>query len=249
MVTGEVDLPTYERLLLEALRSLSIDSGLATAPSASGGNTLTDASKNWAPNIHINRLVKIIKGQGEGQIGIIQTNSPNTLTVRSVWIEAILPGAAYMIMDVDSAQVLRDVLGGGANIDAANPLPVDTSPGIKTTETILTVANLAAAATSVIGDCTSIDLRNAPGTLALTVVATYNGAAVQGLRVHVRTSPDDTNWDSEDWDTWLAGFTAGADLRETENYNTDPLFLRVLIENLDVAQAITALTVIASVGV
>ncbi len=143
----------------------------------------------------------------------------------------------------------RALVVGGADISAANPLPVDTSPGAKTATTVLTVANLALGATTLIGDCASIDLSGGPPTLALTIEATYNAIATLGIRVHVRTSYDDVNWDSEDWDAWNPTFTAGATIRQTNHYDTGPMYVKVLVENLDAAQAVTDVEVIATVGV
>lgn len=145
-------------------------------------------------------------------------------------------------------RVLRAVFGGGADISAANPLPVDTSPGAKTATTALDEATIAAGATTVIGDCADIDLSGGPPTLAITVEATYNAAATLGIRVHVRSSYDGASWDTEDFDVWDAGFTAGATIRETRHYDTDPMMLRVLIENLDGAQAVTDVRVISTAG-
>lgn len=144
--------------------------------------------------------------------------------------------------------ILRGVIGGGADISPANPVPVDVSPGAKTATTILTVANLPAGATTLIGACASIDLSGGPPTLALTIEATYNAAAALGIRIHVRTSYDDVNWDSEDWDAWNPTFTAGAAIRQTRHYDTSPMYVRVLVENLDAGQAVTNIAVIATVG-
>jgi len=244
-----VELPSSEALIAEALQKLAIDSGTVSSSVAAGGNSITVSSKNWTTDVHKYRLIKIIKGQGAGQAAYIQANSNASLIIYGNWLETIGAGAAYVILNVDIARIIRDTLGGGANISATNPLPVDTSPGVKTIQQIITLANLAAGATSTLANCTALDLRNSPDTLALTIVATYNALATLGLRVHVRTSPDNVNWDSEDYDVWTAGFTAGATLRETENYQTDPMYLRVLIENLDPLRAITNISVVASVGV
>lgn len=241
-------LPSFEQAVIDALNRLAIDAGTVTSVSPIGSNQLADTSKAWPPNIHRNRIVKVIIGQGAGQSAYIQGNSSNSLISRSLWVQAVGIGAVYVILSADYEQMLRDVLGGGSNISATNPLPVDITAAPKTTQTILTLANLAAGATSLITQGNSLDLRGGPGSLALTVVATYNAAATLGLRVHIRTSPDNTNWDSEDWDAWTAGFTAGVTIRETENYVTDPMYLRILIENLDPARAITNISVIASVG-
>lgn len=220
------------------------------------------------------------------------------------------------------SRVLRAVFGGGADIDATNPLPVDITPGVKTATTVLDEATIAAGATTALGDCTAINLTHGPATLAITVEATYNGAAVQGIRIHVRTSPTNSatgthtaaphatimtdanahfqvnelvgltivnvtdgssgvitantattvtvaalaggmlnqwstndvytiagaNYDTEDWDAWSAAFTAGASIRQTKHYDVSPAYVKVLVENLDAAQAVTDVRVISTVG-
>lgn len=87
------------------------------------------------------------------------------------------------------ADIVRTVFGGGSNINAANPLPVDTSPGSKSVTTILEQAAIAAAATTVLENCAAIDLTGGPSTLSLTIKAIYNAAATLGIRLHILTSP------------------------------------------------------------
>jgi len=218
--------------------------------------------------------------------------------------------------------ILRAVFGGGADISAANPLPVDISPGNKTVATILDEAAIAAATTTGLVNCAAIDLRSGPDTLALTIKGRYNAAAVAGIRVHVRTSPTNqasgthpgavnpvvmtdpaahfivnelvgltinnvtdgssgvitantettvtvaalaggvtnqwnpgdaytipgADYDTADWDVWTPAFAAGLPVRQTEHYDTDPAYIKVLVENLDVAQTVTDVEVIATRG-
>ncbi len=227
-----------------------------------------------------------------------------------------------MFEDV-AKRILRVVFGGGSDIDATNPLPVDTSPGVKTATTILDEATIALGATTALIDCAAVDLSGGPLTLALTIKARYNAAAVLGIRIHVITSPtndaagvhtaaasatvmtdanahfivnelvgltieNDTDgssgvitantettvtvaalaggtlnqwstndvfsiegadYDTEDWDVWNPAFAADGILRQTNHYDTDPMYLKVLVENLDAAQAVTDVEVIATVGV
>lgn len=143
-------------------------------------------------------------------------------------------------------RILQGVFGGGADISSSNPLPVDTSPGAKTATTVLDVASIAAGATTAIGDCANIDLSGGPRTLTVTVEATYNAAATAGITIHVRSSYDGTNWDTQDWDSWYADFSAGVTIRQTRDYDTAPMYLRVLIQNLDGAQAVTDVKIIAT---
>lgn len=86
-------------------------------------------------------------------------------------------------------RALRLVFGGGAAISAANPLPVDLTPGDKTVSTILNRASIALSTTTTLAHCIAINLLNGPIYLTLTVKARYNAAAVAGIRIHVRTSP------------------------------------------------------------
>lgn len=243
-----ISLPTYEEVLTKAIVLLAVDSGEVSNPAAAGSNSLIDSSKAWAANMHINRIVKIVSGAGKGQQAFILGNTQNALIIGGTWFLGVEAGSRYVVINADYAQILRDVFGGGINISAANPLPVDISPGLKAATQIISLATLAAGATSVLANCVALDLRLGPPGLAITVAATYNAAATAGLRVHIRTSYDNINWDTEDWDTWLAGFTAGATIRQTEHYDADPMYLRVLIENLDAVQAITNILVFASVG-
>ncbi len=140
----------------------------------------------------------------------------------------------------------RALVVNGADVSSANPLPVDTTPGAKAAVGILDEASIAALAITVLGDCAAIDLSGTPLTLALTVEATYDALATAGIKVHVRSSYDGIVYDTQDWDSWTVGFTAGGSIRETRNYDTDPMYLKVLIENLDPAQAVTNVLVIAT---
>ncbi len=148
---------------------------------------------------------------------------------------------------MDIRKAIRNALGGGNDISAANPLPVDTSPGAKTATTILNEDSIDDSTTTALADCEAIDLSDGEHTLALTIEATY-GAATQGIKIHVRTSPDGTNWDTIDWDSFAPSFTAGATIRQTKHYDVSPYAIKVLVENLDPAVAVTAVKIIATVG-
>ena len=152
------------------------------------------------------------------------------------------------MFEATARRVLRLVFGSGADISPANPLPVDTSPGAKTATTVLDEATIAAGATTALGDCAAIDLSSGPATLAIIVEATYNGAAAQGIKIHVRTSHDGTNWDTIDWDSWTPSFTTGVTIRQTKHYDVSPYAVKVLVENLDPARPVTAVKIIATVG-
>jgi len=113
---------------------------------------------------------------------------------------------------------------------------------------MLTLSSLAASETSTLANCLEISLDQVER-LAITVECTYSEAARAGIRVHIRTSVDNINWDTEDWDSWtLTGFAPGATIRQTKHYDPDVRFLKVLIENLDRAHPVTDIKVTAVLG-
>ncbi|MBU0847450.1 hypothetical protein KKH23_09730 [Patescibacteria group bacterium] len=218
------------------------------------------------------------------------------------------------------AEVLRDivraVLGGGADISSLNPLPVTETAGGKGLSEVLNQATIAAGVTTTLNDCMGLNLGYCQRTLALTVEAMYDALATAGIRVHVISSYGDSEggthtgamgaavltdaaahfpipnglvgltvnnstdgssgvitantintvtavlaggtanvwntddvyyingagYDTADFDTWSPAFAAGTFIRQTKPYLSDPGYLKVLIENLDLLQAVTVVT-------
>lgn len=219
-------------------------------------------------------------------------------------------------------RLLQAVFGGGSDISAANPLPVDTSPGAKTVTVVLDEAIIAAPSVTLLINCDAINLSHGPNTLAITIKTTYQAGAVAGARVHVITSPTNSasgthtaapsatvmtdaaahlqagelvgltivnvtdgssgvitantettvtvaalaggtlnqwtvadvytiegaDYDTDDWDTWNPGFAANTSIIQTKTYDACPMYVKVLIENQDAAQALFDTEVIVTVG-
>lgn len=145
-------------------------------------------------------------------------------------------------------RILQTFAGGGANISAANPLPVDTSPGAKTVTEVLNEAVIGAAATTVIGDCADIDMSEGAGSLALTIGMTYDVAATQGIRVHFRASYDGVTFDTQDYYTWTPDFLINTAMIQTIGMETDVYILRALVENLDPLVTVTLVTLTSTLG-
>ena len=73
--------------------------------------------------------------------------------------------------------------------------------------------------------------------------ATTITAALAGGTANVWNTGDNywitgAGYDTEDFDTWPPGFTAGAFIQETKCYESDPHSLKILVENLDVGQSV-----------
>jgi len=129
------------------------------------------------------------------------------------------------------------------------PVPSTFKLPAKSTSTILSEASIAAATTTVFANCTAVNLSSGKWTVALTIAVTYNALATRGIRVHPRSSYDNSNYDTEDWTTfWDPQFTAGATIRETLIYYTDVNYIKVLVENLDPIQTVTNVKVTATIG-
>lgn len=101
-----------------------VDSGRVTTPASAGTNVLNDNTKNWSPNVHQNKQVRIVSGPGVGQFAHIESNTQTTLVIRGLWTVGLNTQSQYVILGLNFAQILRDVLGGGSNISVANPLEV-----------------------------------------------------------------------------------------------------------------------------
>jgi hypothetical protein len=118
---------------------------------------------------------------------------------------------------------------------------------LKFTYRPLRLSSVAAGATTTLDNCAPIDTRRAKS-LALTVTCTYDAAATAGIRVHIRTSvqPYD-NYDTADYITQDMPFTAGQTVRSTLIPNISPRYLKVLVENLDTAHAVSNVSVDATI--
>lgn len=141
-------------------------------------------------------------------------------------------------------------LPGGVKPEAGTPYAIKRiglTAYAKVATKIIDLSSLAAGATSALTDCTAINLKVGPTALALTIACTFDALATQGIKVHVRSSYDGTNYDTQDFDAWTPNFTAGASIRVTKVYDVSPAYIKVLVENLDPAKAVTAVSVNSTV--
>jgi len=108
--------------------------------------------------------------------------------------------------------------------------------GEKRTYPVLTMSSLAGGNSTSVGwggDCTEIPLEGVD-TLNLMVELTYDASATAdpGARIHLRSSSDGVDYDTQDYTSFDVALDAGATVRKTANITPDPEFLQVKVENL-----------------
>lgn len=90
------------------------------------------------------------------------------------------------MLEAVALRVLRAVFGGGSDIDAANPLPVDTSPGNKVVDIIVDDAIVGVGATSALTDCllTGAHTAAAHATVMTDANAHFRDSSLIGLTIN-----------------------------------------------------------------
>ena len=111
---------------------------------------------------------------------------------------------------------------------------------------MVNLASLPEGTSSTLTDCQPLYLGTAKH-LALTIECTYNAAAIQGMKVHIISSPDGINFDTADLYTFDNDLVPGGVGRKTITIEPDVRFLKVLVENPD-ATPITNVRVTATIG-
>jgi hypothetical protein len=99
---------------------------------------------------------------------------------------------------------------------------------------------------TLLADCASIFLQTLTSLIfTVTVKALVQAYASQGIRVHLRTSVDNINWDTVDYDYWDVDFTYSTVdqvIQQTKTYDMTPIYAKLLVENLDSTYAIIGVT-------
>lgn len=119
--------------------------------------------------------------------------------------------------------------------------------------TILTDANAHWVANRLVGLTVYNVTDGSLGVITANTINTATVAALAGGTANAWATDDvysipGADYDTEDWDTWNPAFAANLPVVQTKVYEVDPMYLKVLVENLDAGVAVTIVEVIATVG-
>jgi hypothetical protein len=110
---------------------------------------------------------------------------------------------------------------------------------------VLNMDMLAAGESTPLGHSPALGLDTVDG-CALTIECKYSSNAEQGVRLHVRSSYDGFNYDTEDLFTFDSAFQPGGLSRKTFEVDTGVRFIKVMLENLDENGQVTNVKVTAT---
>ena len=134
--------------------------------------------------------------------------------------------------------------------------PTNSASGAHTAanhNTVMTDANAHFVASELIGLTIQNTTDGSSGIVTANAATTVTVAALAGGTNNRWTTGDvyaiaGADYDTDDWYSWTLAFAAGAVLRETKYYDVSPMYVKVLVENLDGGQTVTDVEVISAIG-
>lgn len=139
--------------------------------------TLTDASKNWIPNMFVNCRIRIVSGTGLGNESVITANTTNTVTVAS-WANAT--------PDTTSKYEILDTFGIATSAGSSTTTFTDTAKNWQTN--YLAGKRIRFISGSGIGNEYTIN-SNTTTTLTLSSSATFEAVAANGTQYVIYDVP------------------------------------------------------------
>ena len=112
---------------------------------------------------------------------------------------------------------------------------------------VLNIESLDAGKKTVLPDSPPLSLGNITR-LALTVNCTYSENASKGIRIHVKSSPDNFNYDSADLYTLDCVFEPDQTVQKTFELRANVQFIKLLVENLDYSEKVFEVQITATLG-
>lgn len=228
---------------------------------------MTDANAHFRDSSLIGLT---INNDTDGSTGVITANTKTTVTavlvggVANQWALAdaytivgagldMVEGSSTLALTVDARYNAAAVAGMTVHVITS---PTGSATGIHTAANnavVMTDANAHFIANALIGLRINNVADGSSGVVTANTETTVTVAALVGGVLNQWTTLDTyaipgADYDTEDWDSWNPAFAANAVLQQTEHYDTAPAYIKVLIENLDLAQTITDITVRATRG-
>ena len=112
---------------------------------------------------------------------------------------------------------------------------------------VVSIDSLGAGTCSELAACPPISLTRVSD-VALTVECSYHADAKAGLKAHVRASCDGINCDTEDLCVFDVPLAAGQRVSKTVEMDAKVMYIKVILENPDEAQAVIDVKVTATLG-
>lgn len=107
--TGEL-LPTSFEAVVEALKRTVLDYGVVASIHVPGNDGLDDKIKKWEVDLYKDCVVRIVYGAGVGQASTIDSNSLDSLKVRTPWTAKIDQTSIYVIYHPKVSSEIIEVL-------------------------------------------------------------------------------------------------------------------------------------------
>ena len=112
---------------------------------------------------------------------------------------------------------------------------------------VLQFESLAAGKTSSLSDSPPVSLSNI-SRLSLTIRCKYSEKAKKGIRIHVKSSPDNFSFDTADLYTLDCDFEPGQVVQKTFELRANVQFIKVCVENMDNSESVSDINLIATLG-
>lgn len=112
---------------------------------------------------------------------------------------------------------------------------------------VLEIKSLALGKTIPLSDSPPLNLGNITKA-SITVKCTYSEKAKKSIRIHVKSSPDNLNYDSVDLYMHDCDFEAGMTMQETFELKANVQFIKILVENMDNSESVSDIKITATLG-
>ncbi len=112
---------------------------------------------------------------------------------------------------------------------------------------ILEIKSLEAGGETSLSDSPPLNICNITK-LSITSKCTYSEKAIKGIRIHIKSSPDNLHFDTVDLHTLDCDFEAGMIIQKTFELGTSVQFIKIQIENMDDSESVSDIIITGTAG-